>query len=81
VSVNSPNSPPHLSFIGNKVAVVGNPIQFTVQAADRNQDNLTFSTSGLPAGATLTPTATYGTARFQWTPTASDTKLRSSVVP
>jgi hypothetical protein len=31
---------------------------------------LTFSTTGLPAGATLTPDVFYGRANFEWTPTA-----------
>lgn len=54
VSVNAPNDAPKLPFIGNKVAVVGETLEFLVKAGDRNQDNLNFNLSGLPAGATLT---------------------------
>ncbi len=47
-------------------------MQFTVLASDKDQDNLTFSSVGLPQGATVTPTAIYGQEIFQWTPTAAD---------
>ncbi|MEH2362218.1 putative Ig domain-containing protein [Nostoc sp.] len=72
VSVNAPNDAPKLPFIGNKVAVVGETLEFLVKASDRNQDNLNFNLSGLPVGATLTPTAIYGEALFRWTPTLAD---------
>ncbi|MDM9385689.1 CARDB domain-containing protein [Chlorogloeopsis sp. ULAP01] len=72
VSVNAPNDPPKLPLIGDKVAVVGEQLQFLIQASDRNQDNLTFNLNGLPVGATLTPTGIYGQALLQWTPTAAD---------
>ncbi|MCC5669346.1 putative Ig domain-containing protein [Nostoc sp. CHAB 5784] len=72
VSVNALNDAPKLPFIGNKVTVVGETLEFLVKASDRNQDNLTFNLSGLPDGATLTPTATYGEAVFRWTPTIAD---------
>ncbi|MEH2057548.1 MAG: putative Ig domain-containing protein [Nostoc sp.] len=72
VSVNAPNDAPKLPFLGNKVAVVGETLEFIVKASDRNQDNLNFNLNGLPVGATLTPTAIYGEALFSWTPTLAD---------
>src|SRR5262249_1408461 len=63
------NVAPKLSPIGGKVAIVGQELVFNVVAADGDQDPLTFSTQGLPPGATLTPTGIYGVAEFRWTPT------------
>ncbi|HEY4633395.1 MAG TPA: putative Ig domain-containing protein, partial [Candidatus Limnocylindrales bacterium] len=72
VTVESPNEPPVLSVIGDKVAVVGEPLEFTLRVSDADQDPLTFGTVGLPAGATLTRDIVYGTATFSWTPTPAD---------
>ncbi|WP_372895479.1 putative Ig domain-containing protein, partial [Stieleria sp.] len=72
VSVESPNEPPVLSTIGDSVAVVGQPIELSLRVTDLDEDALTFSAVGLPAGATLTPQAIYGRAVFQWTPSADD---------
>src|SRR5206468_4506272 len=71
LTVNTPNEPPHLVPIANKVAVVGQLLQFTLQANDGDQDPLTFSAFGLPVGAALTPSATYE-AVVSWMPSASD---------
>jgi len=72
VTVAAFNERPLLNHIGNKVAVVGQPMEFKVSVADLDQDPLTFSTTGLPPGATLTPSSTYGQATFSWTPTAAN---------
>lgn len=72
VSVNTINERPVFSPIGDKVAVVGEPLSFTVQVRDLDQEPLSFNVQGLPTGATLTPLPTYGQARFSWTPTAAD---------
>nr|WP_013334799.1 CARDB domain-containing protein [Gloeothece verrucosa]ADN18050.1 YD repeat protein [Gloeothece verrucosa PCC 7822] len=72
VSVVSSNEPPQIKFIGDKVAVVGTPLEFTVLADDFNQETLSFSSINLPPGATLTPTNIYGQALFNWTPTSSN---------
>ena len=53
--------------------------QFTLQASDGDQDALTFSALGLPAGATLTPSSVYGQAIVTWTPTASDAGIDTVV--
>jgi RHS repeat-associated protein len=64
--------PPHLDYIGDKVALIGQPLQFTLKAEDRDQLPLAFPLpAGLPAAASITPT-TYGQAVFSWTPTAAD---------
>src|SRR5205085_10757248 len=69
VTVGSPNEPPQLVYIGDEVAVVGQPLQFTVVAHDLDQDTLTFTAPDRPAAATLTAGSVYGTAAFTWTPT------------
>ncbi len=72
VSVSVPNEAPQLQPIGDKVAVIGETLSFTVRASDLEENPLAFTTDGLPAGATLTPAGGYGTAVFHWTPTAAD---------
>ena len=72
ISSESPSEPPLLAPIGTKVALIGSPLQFTVRASDLDQDALSFSATGLPTGATLTPGVQYGSAVFLWTPTAGD---------
>src|SRR5262249_28775843 len=70
-TVNSANEPPHLESVGDKVAVIGQPLTFTLRAHDLDQDPLTFSAQGLPGDAKLTPGPAYGTATVTWTPTAA----------
>jgi hypothetical protein len=72
LTVNSPNEPPHLTPVGDKVAVVGQPLTFTLTATDLDQDPLIFSATGLPADAKLTQGTVYGAATVTWTPTAED---------
>src|SRR6185503_2781688 len=61
ISSDSPSEPPVLQTIGPKIAVVGQPLVFTVRASDRDQDALTFSVDPRPTGATLVPGVVYGT--------------------
>ncbi|WP_404783509.1 putative Ig domain-containing protein [Altericista sp. CCNU0014] len=72
VSVNTVNERPVFDPIGDKVAVVGEPLEFVVRVRDLDQEPLSFAVQGLPTGATLTPLPIYGQARFSWTPTAAD---------
>jgi hypothetical protein len=72
LSAHSDNEPPRFDFIGDKVAVIGQPLHFTVTAHDLDQDALTITADGLPAGAILTQGTVYGTATVSWTPTATD---------
>jgi hypothetical protein len=57
--------PPVLATVGNQVVAEGALLSFTLSASDPDGDQLTFSVTGLPAGATLDPT----TGGFSWTPT------------
>ncbi len=67
------DTPPVLGYVGGKVALIGQPLTFTVTASDKDQDPLTFSATNLPTGATFLGTNIYGQAVFTWTPTAADT--------
>ena len=62
------NQPPVLDPIGDKTVSEGQLLQFTVTATDPDGDDLTFSASNLPPGATFTTS----TATFSWTPGFSD---------
>ena len=66
------SEPPHLDYIGDKVAQIGTPFQLTLYATDLDQQPLTFSAIGLPPGATVTPSSIYGQATVSWVPTAAD---------
>ena len=60
--------------IGDKVAVVGQPLTIDVLASDLNQDALTFnltSVPALPAGAGITQSTVYGRATIDWPAVAS----------
>ncbi|MDA8744744.1 dockerin type I domain-containing protein [Rubripirellula amarantea] len=72
VSVDVVNAPPVLTPIPNLVAVVGQPLSFTIDVDDLDQDPLLFDHVGLPAGASLVASPRYGEAILSWTPTAGD---------
>ena len=72
VTVQSATQVPTLGYLGDQVAVVGQPFTLDLQAAEADQDSLTFAMDGLPAAATLTPSTYYGAAALTWTPTAAD---------
>src|SRR5262249_35939031 len=72
LSAHSANEPPRFDFIGDKVAVIGQPLEFTVRARDLDQDTLVITADNLPPGANLTQGPVYGTATVTWTPTAAD---------
>jgi uncharacterized protein YkwD len=70
----SANRPPVLSPIGNKTVNVGARLTFTVTASDPDGDGLTFTATGLPAGATFNGGA------FSWVPgTAGTYNVRFTV--
>jgi hypothetical protein len=81
ITADSPSEAPLLAPIGDKVAVFGQTLRFTVRAADLDQDPLTFAVEGLPEGATLVPGVQYGTAIFEWTPTAAQAGEYSVTYP
>src|SRR5262249_53535051 len=63
------NDAPVLIAPGPMTIDTGQPLSFTVVAADVEGDALTFTATGLPGGATfrqINPT----TAQFDWTPSA-----------
>ncbi|MCB1942331.1 MAG: putative Ig domain-containing protein, partial [Candidatus Accumulibacter sp.] len=72
LTVDAANVPPHLAPISNKVALVGQALQFTIQAGDGDQEPLAFSAVGLPGNASITPAPAYGRAVVNWTPTTAD---------
>lgn len=62
------NQAPLLSAIGNKNAIVGQPLNFTATATDANAgQTLTFSLSGAPGGAVIDAVS----GAFNWTPAAT----------
>ncbi|MEO1006362.1 MAG: putative Ig domain-containing protein, partial [Cyanobacteria bacterium J06638_38] len=72
LTVPAVNERPVLEYIGDKIAIVDETLEFTVFATDLDRDGLSFSATGLPTGAELTPSDIYGQALFKWTPTDVD---------
>ena len=72
VSIESPNEVPVLNPIGDKVAVVGQDLSFTIRTSDLDEDPLTYAAENLPPGAMLIESPAYGLATVSWLPTASD---------
>jgi len=64
ITVGDVNRPPVLDPIGNKTVNEGELLEFTVTANDPDGDNMTFSASNLPSGATFDPQ----TQVFNWAP-------------
>ena len=64
--VNDVNDAPVLAPIGDRVVGEQTPMTFTLSASDPDlpADDLTFSATGLPTGASLDPS----TGAFSWTP-------------
>ncbi|MGM0485754.1 MAG: putative Ig domain-containing protein [Planctomycetota bacterium] len=72
VTVVADNDPPQLADVGDRVAVVDEPFELLLKANDDDGETLDFQVAGLPATATLTPGASYGTAILNWTPSAAE---------
>ncbi|MEM2897317.1 MAG: Ig domain-containing protein [Candidatus Bathyarchaeia archaeon] len=62
------NSPPILESIEDRIATEGSRLTFILNASDPDGDSLTFSASGLPAGASFDPS----TRTFYWMPSSGD---------
>jgi hypothetical protein len=58
------NEPPVLDAIGDQSVNEGELLQFVISATDPEGDNLTYSATGVPDGATFDS----GTHTFTWTP-------------
>ena len=61
------NIAPVLNPIGNQTGQMGYEMAFTISATDADGNNLEFTATGLPVGATLYDNGD-GTANFTWTP-------------
>ncbi|MGE4182659.1 MAG: putative Ig domain-containing protein, partial [Limisphaerales bacterium] len=72
LAVRAANEPPVIAPVGDKVALIDQPLVFNVRVEDPDQDPLTFAAENLPAGAAFVGTTVYGVARFTWTPTLAD---------
>lgn len=71
LSALSASESPLLAPLGDKLALVGQRLSFTIDARDLDQDALAFAMLDAPAGMTLTPQPTYGRALVEWTPSAA----------
>jgi len=64
ITVTNVNRPPVLASIGNKSVNENSTLSFSISATDADiGDTITYSATGLPSGATLTPGGS-----FSWTP-------------
>lgn len=68
IHVTPVNDAPVLQPVGARSAEVGQTLNFTAVGSDVDGDPLTYTATGLPAGATLDPT----TGVLAWTPGAGD---------
>ncbi len=64
ITVEDVNRPPELDGIGDKSVNESGLLEFTVNATDLDEDELTYSVSNLPSGATFNST----TREFAWIP-------------
>ena len=71
VNVDSPNDPPILSYIGDRVAIIGQPLEIELRSSDLDQETLSYSVSGI-VGAEIVPGTTYGQSFLRWTPNAAN---------
>ncbi len=79
VEATSANDPPVLSYIGDRVAIVGQQIEIALQSYDLDEETLTYSFTDLP-GAQVVPGARYGEAILRWTPTVVGTNATTVTV-
>jgi len=59
-----PNRPPVLNTIGAKTVDEGRLLEFTITASDADGDNLTYTASNVPTGASFNPAS----QTFSWIP-------------
>src|SRR5204863_492631 len=64
ITISNTNRVPVLAPIGTKTGAEGSLLTFTLSATDADGDALTYSASGLPAGASFDA----ATKTFSWTP-------------
>lgn len=58
---------PRMGPVGNRVGMVGMPLNFTVSVTDADGDPVTFALDQAPTGASIDPV----TGAFTWTPSAT----------
>jgi len=75
ITVNNINRPPILNTIGNKSVNEAQNLSFTVSGSDLDGDNLTYSASNLPQGASFNT----ATKIFNWTPTYEQAGIYNNV--
>jgi hypothetical protein len=68
ITINSVNDAPIINYIEDKNVVVSDKLTFTVNANDVDGDDVSYSASGLPTGASFDTS----TGEFSWTPTSED---------
>ena len=69
------NQPPSIDPIGDKYVILGQTLQFTVNATDPNGNSITYSMTGAPSGATIGQ----NNGLFQFTPTQAQTPSETTV--
>lgn len=76
VAVKAPNPAPQLGFLSDRIALIGQPLSFEVNASDRSataaNQPITYSINGLP-NAAIVPSSTYGKATVNWMPSGAGT--------
>ena len=63
--------PPQITLPQQVVAVAGQVLRVPILATDMDQDPLSFTAQGLPAGAKIVTGTLYGHAYLEWTPAAN----------
>jgi hypothetical protein len=67
ITVGDVNRPPVLGAIGNRTIIEGETLSITLTGRDPDGDSLSYSASGLPAGAAFSNNGS-GSKTFSWTP-------------
>ncbi|MDR0673568.1 MAG: putative Ig domain-containing protein, partial [Zoogloeaceae bacterium] len=80
LTVESESEAPVIVAPRQVAAVAGEALSVALLATDLDQDALTWTVEGLPAGAVLTPAVQYGRATLSWTPGAVDVGVYDLVV-
>lgn len=75
ITINPVDDPPILNTIGDKTIKEGELLTFTNSATDPDSDNLTYSASNLPNGASFNPT----TRQFSWKPTYNQAGIYNNI--
>ncbi|MDY6935062.1 MAG: DUF2341 domain-containing protein [Spirochaetota bacterium] len=76
ISVGDVNRPPVLEFIGDRTVDENQLLEFMINANDPDEDDLIYSASDLPSGATFNST----TRLFSWMPSFGQTGVYSNIL-